>query len=674
MTYPAIEFSQFKHKHDVEPVHQRLLVPDFVAGLGAPEVRANKDGRAIAFATFNGPRQDKNTTAVTGWALDFDNGKLGLDEIVTRLNGHAFAVHTTYSHTPASPKYRAIIFFAEPVEPGRAGEIFAHFQGKFGDALDPSCKNPSRLYYTPACPPGGEPHFRFLFREGEPFNANALKPTASAAPAVKGFHLPDEIPAGQRNAVLFSAMCSLIAKGWSDDAVLAAAREENQRRVFPPLPEAELRALLKSARKHRDPAQDAVLAELNARHFAVTVNGHFYVVAEEFDVVNGRHALSYSKSNDFELRYANRPKINSKTIARHWLESPERREYAGIVFSPGADPPPQYYNLWRGFAVVPANGDCSLYLRHILDNVCRGDHAVFGYVIGWMADAVQNPTRRPGTALVLRGKQGTGKGTMMKWFGALFGQHYLHVNSAAQILGQFNAILRDALVVFADEAFWAGDKSHEGAFKRLITEDTLVIEAKFQPAAVTPNYVRLVVASNHEWVVPAGLEERRVVVLDVSEARMQDHAYFAAIEQQMTAGGLAALLKHLQGLDVGAVDLRTLPVTAALIDQKLHSLEDVLAWWASRLWEPTYWLRNESNPEGFVTNEQLYTNYECWTEGHARRRKLTPIQFGMQIAKVLPQLKKDHRGAGRGRLVPPLAEARADFERMLGGRVSWPDA
>jgi hypothetical protein len=271
VTFPAIEFSEFKHKHDVEPLHQRLLVPEFVARLETPELRATKDGKAVAFATFSGTRQDKNATAITGWALDFDNGQLALDEIVSRLNGYAFAVHTTYSHTPEKPKHRAIVFFREPVEPERAAEVFDHFQQKFGTALDPSCKNPSRLYYTPACPPDAEPHFRFLYRDGEPFDARAIRKVS--VPASKGFAMPDEIPAGERNSVLFSAMCSLVAKGWSDEAVLAAAREENQRRVIPPLPEAELRTLLKSAKKHRDPAQTATVAELNERHFAVTVNG-----------------------------------------------------------------------------------------------------------------------------------------------------------------------------------------------------------------------------------------------------------------------------------------------------------------------------------------------------------------------------------------------------------------
>ena len=38
--------------------------------------------------------------------------------------------------------------------------------------------------------------------------------------------------------------------------------------------------------------------------------------------------------------------------------------------------------------------------------------------------------------------------------------------------------MRDKLVVYADEAFWAGDKKAEGVLKAMITEDTIQIEMK----------------------------------------------------------------------------------------------------------------------------------------------------------------------------------------------------
>ena len=57
--------------------------------------------------------------------------------------------------------------------------------------------------------------------------------------------------------------------------------------------------------------------------------------------------------------------------------------------------------------------------------------------------------------------------------------------------------------------------------------------------------MRLLVTGNADWQVPAGFEERRFAVLDVGDAHQQDHAYFAAIDAEMNAGGREALLFHL---------------------------------------------------------------------------------------------------------------------------------
>ena len=53
-----------------------------------------------------------------------------------------------------------------------------------------------------------------------------------------------------------------------------------------------------------------------------------------------------------------------------------------------------------------------------------------------------------------------------------------HISSVDHLAGRFNAHLRDACLLFADEAYWPGDRSDEGTLKRLITEPTLFIEAK----------------------------------------------------------------------------------------------------------------------------------------------------------------------------------------------------
>ncbi|MFP6869023.1 MAG: primase-helicase family protein, partial [Nitrospinota bacterium] len=149
-----------------------------------------------------------------------------------------------------------------------------------------------------------------------------------------------------------------------------------------------------------------------------------------------------------------------------------------------------------------------------------------------MADCVQNRSRRPGIAVVLRGRLGTGKGVLCTQFGALFGPHFIQVSQPNHLTGNFNSHLKDKLIVYADEAFWAGDKKAEGVLKAMITEDTIQIEMKGKDVLTFRNHIRLLVTSNHEWVVPAGNEERRFFVIDVGDARIKDHIYFGAIVDQ----------------------------------------------------------------------------------------------------------------------------------------------
>ena len=104
------------------------------------------------------------------------------------------------------------------------------------------------------------------------------------------------------------------------------------------------------------------------------------------------------------------------------------------------------------------------------------------------------------------------------------------MSSSHHLVGNFNAHLETAIVVFADEAFWAGDKQGEGTLKTLITGNAIRIERKGIDLKSSPNHIHLIMASNADWVVPASADERRYFVLDVSDAHRQDHAYFADVE------------------------------------------------------------------------------------------------------------------------------------------------
>lgn len=263
--------------------------------------------------------------------------------------------------------------------------------------------------------------------------------------------------------------------------------------------------------------------------------------------------------------------------AAWWLTHLRRRQYPeGLVFLPGQPAPPGALNLWRGFAVEPDPAPhperrCGLFLAHV--RLGLGDAALYDKCIGWAAQMVQHPDQKLLTALVFQGEQGVGKSLIGETFGKLLGPHWAKVSNARYITGQFNSHLANLLLLQAEEAFWAGDRQAEGQLKDLITSEQQLIELKgYEPVKVA-NYVRLLVTSNAQWVVPRSIGDRRFIVLRVTNPEhTNDWAYFGAIRHELEHGGYAALLAYLLAYDWRRGAPNLCPDTAASVEQQEQSL------------------------------------------------------------------------------------------------------
>ena len=213
--------------------------------------------------------------------------------------------------------------------------------------------------------------------------------------------------------------------------------------------------------------------------------------------------------------------------------------------------------MWGGFAVKPKpkSRGYSNFDDHLLNNVCRGNRDIYRWLFGFFAHMVQRPRERIGVALVMRGKMGSGKTKVGEIFGSLLPRHYCLVDDPRYVIGQFNAHMGNCLLLQADEAVWAGDKAAEGRLKGLVTSPFQQIEAKGVDPIRLKNYVRLIMTSNEDWVVPAGKDERRFCVLDVDPRCAQNHDYFREMDEQLDDGGREALLADLLAFDLSTVNL-----------------------------------------------------------------------------------------------------------------------
>ena len=167
------------------------------------------------------------------------------------------------------------------------------------------------------------------------------------------------------------------------------------------------------------------------------------------------------------------------------------------------------------------------------------------------------------------------------------GKHFRHLAHGEHLTGHFNAVLAETCAVFLDEALWAGDRKGEQILKALITEDTFQLERKSYDPIPVKNRLRLMIASNNQWIVPVGTKGRRYAVFDVSDKYADQNTPNTKhigsrcrhnLATMPADDGRAAMLYDLIHMDLSDFDVRDVPESEAKTEQKLLSLRGTMLW------------------------------------------------------------------------------------------------
>jgi len=374
------------------------------------------------------------------------------------------------------------------------------------------------------------------------------------------------------------------------------------------------------------------------------------------------------------------------------------------------------YNLWQGFGFRPKEGDCGMLKSHIREVWCAGDERKFEYVLDWLAAVIQHPEKVGLPQLVLYSKdEGTGKNIVIENFLLpLFGSHGAVVDKPDQLTGRFNALFAQAVFVYVNEAVWGGDKQREGAYKTIFSDRTRTLERKFVDPVIVPNYAKGIAATNNEFFAPAGMSDRRHVVLEVASTRRGDGVYFAALYEHITrGGGREALLHELLQRKVDFDALRVPPNWRSVarqmnlvrglppIDQFLfewfeggsyyldrgdrkgwpHTMQPEQLQGASSEFpvypvsterndkEKTWWLENGPR----YCKQYVFEAYQhyCKAAGHFHSGGAST--FWGHIKQRYPDLVTEYRSGSnpRGIEFPPLLEAREIFAKACSFELQW---
>lgn len=392
---------------------------------------------------------------------------------------------------------------------------------------------------------------------------------------------------------------------------------------------------------------DNLVQKFNKEYAVVLNSNKALVMKTSFDLLeDGRQHKErlYLPTQTFHTLYANTViQVGTKDVGNNvevpvyathsqaWFKNKHRYQYIdGIVFMPfqyvnGIEKRPQIsfkkLNLWEGYSVKAVKGERGALERiyyHIEHIICNDDPACIEYLLNWIARGFQYPEKTGQVATILRGLKGCGKGTIAILIKFIFGQHSLHITNAQHLVGNFNGHLSDCCFLFADEAFFAGDKQHENIQKALITEPTLMVERKGIDAIEMPNRLKILMASNNDWVAPASKDERRYFVLDVSSEKIGDTEYFNALHKDISNPDIqAAFLFDMLNRDISNFTVGKVPDTKALQHQRLQSLDSFGCYWHDVLQRGFVYQSQHGNDllnywNNEIAVELVHRGYEQW--------------------------------------------------------------
>jgi hypothetical protein len=219
------------------------------------------------------------------------------------------------------------------------------------------------------------------------------------------------------------------------------------------------------------------------------------------------------------------------------------------------------FNLYRPPTLVPRAGDVAPWLDLL--------HRVFPveaeHIVAWLAHRVQRPHEKLNHALVLGGKPGIGKDTILEPVKQTIGPWNFADVTPQQVLGRFNAFAK-SVILRVNEARDLGEFDRYAFFdhmKALIAAppDVIRVDEKHLREYYVFNLTAVVITSNHKTDgIYLPVDDRRHFV--AWSALTQDdfeEGYWRDLYHWYANGGNAAVADFLAGRDLSGFDPKAPP-------------------------------------------------------------------------------------------------------------------
>ncbi len=154
-------------------------------------------------------------------------------------------------------------------------------------------------------------------------------------------------------------------------------------------------------------------------------------------------------------------------------------------------------------------------IHKVIYHALGSDDKVYEHFLNWLAVIVQNLTMT-GTAWILHGTQGTGKGVLFNHIlTPLFGDDNVTSRRMEELASTFTEFMKNKFIVFIDEVKAGNSLYHErisAKLKNLIVEPRISVREMYRPSEIMQNFSNLIFASNSACPVSIAPDDRRFQV------------------------------------------------------------------------------------------------------------------------------------------------------------------
>src|SRR6266567_925846 len=221
-------------------------------------------------------------------------------------------------------------------------------------------------------------------------------------------------------------------------------------------------------------------------------------------------------------------------------------------------------NLYRPTSLTPTTGDVGPWLDlwfHVVP-----DEAARAHLLNWCADLVQHPDRKVNHQIMIGGKQGIGKDSLLQPIIAAVGASNTVVIGPNDLAGQFNDWAEAKLLAVVEEVEAFHRPTFANKVKPLFAAPPhdIRINRKHVPAFAVPNLLRFVLFTNSPTPIAIDADDRRVFFY-YSPATKKPSAYYRAYHA-WCARHAGSVLRYLQSRDLSNFNRYDAPPATAAKD------------------------------------------------------------------------------------------------------------